>query len=366
MPNKKINHKCPLCRSSLTKAKFDKVTGIWQEKNIEMKKMKKAIAIERKKIINEKKKNQENLKKQKKKFQENKDKIIKTANKKTQTALNKKSNQLKKAIDSNKKLKRQLELAKTGRNEADQGRDLEKLICEDLKKFFKNDIITNPGKKGDILHTIKEKNKDIGTIIYECKKVPRHTSSHITQTQKAKSQRNADFGVLVTTAKITKKFKGYSVERGIIVISPEAVIVIAKVLRKQIVEINTLKMDKNKKHQAANNALNFLKSKYFKQPLETALQKNKDNVTELKKEMLDHFRYWNRRLESYQSIAGHIELVKESSAKSIQEGIDSLNNISFSNNKNIIPKIEFQVLVNKIKLTEGKNIVLISKRKKAI
>ena len=309
MPNKKRKHNCPLCKSFLTKAKFDKVTGIWQEKNIEMKKMKKSIAIERKKIINEKKKNQQILKKQKAKLQaekkknqevlkkqrlklqQNKDRIIKTANKKIKIALDKKSNQLKKAINSNKNLKRQLELAKTGRNEADQGLALEKEIWKSLKKNFKNDVISNPGKKGDILHKVKEGNKEIGTIIYECKKVHRHTSSHIVQTQKAKSQRNADFGVLVTTGKITKIFKGYSVERGVIIVRPEAIIVIAEVLRKQIIEINNLKMDTNKKHQATNNALNFLKSKYFTIPLETALLKNKDNVTELKKEMLDHFRY---------------------------------------------------------------------------
>ena len=190
----------------------------------------------------------------------------------------------------------------TGRNEADQGRDLETNIYEELKKNFRNDEITKTGKKGDILHEVKKGNETIGTIIYECKKVPRHTSSHIIQTQKAKIQRNADFGVLVTTAKITKKFKGYSVERGIIIIKPEAVMIIAKVLRQQIVEITNLKMDENKKHQVANNALKFLKSKYFKEPLQEALLKNKDNVTELKKEVQDHFRYWSKRLQSYQSI----------------------------------------------------------------
>ena len=55
-------------------------------------------------------------------------------------------------------------------------------------------------------------------------------------------------------------------------------------------------------------------------------------------------------MESYQSIAGNIELVKGNSTKSIQEGIDSLNKTSFSNDKNILPKIESQALVNKIKL----------------
>ena len=84
--------------------------------------------------------------------------------------------------------------------------------------------------------------------------------SHVTQTQKAKREQKADYAFLVTTGKQTKNFTGYKIEKGVIILRPEAVLPFAKIVREQIIEADRLKIPYNKRDQVANKALNFLNS----------------------------------------------------------------------------------------------------------
>ena len=62
----------------------------------------------------------------------------------------------------------------------------------------------NP-KGGDIIQTVVEQGKEVGKIVYECKKVKMFNKSHVEQAKEARRIRQADFAVLVTNAFPSKK-----------------------------------------------------------------------------------------------------------------------------------------------------------------
>lgn len=291
---KKTKHKCPLCKSPLAKVKFDRVTGIWKLKNVEIAK---ARREERKKVT-------EQNKKREVKTKEKNDKITADLYKRIEL--------------DNEKIKK-LKMALENKNEIHLGFEAEKRLEDKLKEFFPEDTIDKYGKIGDILHTIKRNKETIGTIIYERKRTKTHSSAHIAQTRKAMVKRNADYGILVTTADKSKKFKGFSVEKGrVYVVRPAAVIIFATLLRNQLLEINKRKIPKSKRHQAADRALRFLKSKDFEIPLKEVLENLENNKIALQKEVRDHARYWNNRIKNYQSNSKYIEFVIQNSIKSIK------------------------------------------------
>ena len=312
----KNTHKCPLCESSLPKAKFNEVNGIWKNINA----VKKAEIIKVRK--EERKKAIEQIQEKEAKIKEKKAEIIKVRTEERKRANDKinkfKKTEAKKTKKLNERIKL-LEQAQVGRNEIDLGFELERETVDKLKEMFPEDVIDNTGKMGDILHTIKNNEQEIGAIIYECKRTKTHSLSHIAQTRKAMAKRNADYGILVTKGEGPKNFKGFSIEKGrVYVVRPAAVIVFATLLRNYLLEINKRKIPKNKRHQAADRALRFLKSKDFESPLKEVLENLENNKTALEKEVRDHVKYWNNRIKNYQSNSKYIEFVIQNSIKSIK------------------------------------------------
>lgn len=328
--------KCPLCGSPLTKAKFDNVTGIWKaskkeldKAKIDAKKMKhevekekKKLAGERKKLQSEKKKNSEIIKKKNKEmkiFKENTRK--ETANKiktSTEKALKKQNLQLTKAVETNKKLKDQLKNAKRGVNEIDVGFEYEKKLASALKKEFPKDIIKVVGKGGDVLHRVFKGKKELGSVIYECKRTISHQSSHVTQAANAKTKWSSTFAVLVTTGKITKTFLGFKVERDVVITRSEGALMVSKILRNQIVEMDSQRLDEQKKNVAAKRALNFMNSNDFKLPVNNILRLVDDDIKNLNKEMTTHHRLWSSRHQNLIDIRNCADNVVVNSIKAIK------------------------------------------------
>ena len=320
--------KCPLCGSLLTKQKYNQVTGIWKDAKREAKrnkqdleKQKKMLAGERKKVSAEKKKYVEAMKKKNIEMRAFKEKIRKDNASKIklekEKALKKQGQQLKKAQDTNRKLKEQLKNAKEGRSEIDRGFEYEKKLTAELKKEYPHDDIKDVGKGGDVLHKIMMRKKFIGSIIYECKRTQNHQSSHVTQTATAKNNRGADFGVLVTSGKITKNFLGFKVERGIIITQGPGAIMVSRILRDQIIEMDRQKLDEEKKNAAARRALNYLNSNDFKGPLRNSLRLIEDSKKSLEKEILSHIRDWTQRSQIYTDIKNNINLATNNSGLAI-------------------------------------------------
>lgn len=183
---------------------------------------------------------------------------------------------------------------------------LEGLLYEDnlleaLRKEFPKDKFEHPGKGGDLLQFIMQQNKQIGVIVYECKKVLHWNASHLEQAAQAKLQRKADYAMLVTNAQ-RKGSGGIFVERGVVVVGPGGAIAMAGILRDQILRISELKLTKAQREEAIEKTLEYLEGPEFKNALEVVIRKTKEMYEDLTKECQDHVKMWKKRYDSLKAV----------------------------------------------------------------
>ena len=138
-------------------------------------------------------------------------------------------------------------------------------------------------------------------IVYECKRVNQWQSAHLEQTARAKVQRKADYGILVTNAR-KRGTSGFFIEKGIIVISPGGVLAVANIIRDQIIRIAHLKLTDKERQEAIQKTLAYLEGAEFKNALETIIRKTVEMYADLKKEFHEHVRNWKKRYSSLKDI----------------------------------------------------------------
>jgi hypothetical protein len=302
-------YKCPLCRSLLTKNKYYDIIGVWEERQKLEKSLKEEIRIqklEKKRALQEKK----DLKKKM-------DKEIKTREKsafeKGQKKEKNRADKLSKLIqgktakmqEMSKKIKELEEQLKKGTTPQIEGLNLEEELIRQLKKEFPKDKIEHPGKAGDILHHIVLQRKQIGTILYECKKTARFSNTFIDQTKKAVAKRKATYGVLVTTA-FRKNTAGFWVEKDILIVHPYGAVYVAKVLRGSLIEMYSLKISGDEKKRRSKELMNYIKSDNFKNNVSDSIYRTKTLYEMLKKEVTTHKNVWISRYKHYEAILANV------------------------------------------------------------
>ncbi len=187
------------------------------------------------------------------------------------------------------------------------------------------DNFEHPGKGGDILQFVKCKDCQIGIIVFECKRVKNFHKSHIIQAAEAKLKRNADYAILVTNAS-KKGYKGFSVERGVIIVHPAGIFSLVNLLRKQLTVISTLKLSRSQREEAIQKTIDFIESPEFTNKIETVIEETIQLHESLKKEMINHIKNWKGRYESYKKIFEQASLIKEKTHIILPEKIQEKNN----------------------------------------
>ena len=178
----------------------------------------------------------------------------------------------------------------------------EAVFLKKLSECFPEDRFVHTGKGGDILHYVTHKKKEIGSIVYELKKVANFSKDHITQTLQAKEKREADYGILVTNAKRSKDDAGFSVSKGIVIIHPAAVIVLVTILREHLMTVSRLKLSVEQRKQTVQAVLEYIQSANFKNSIENIIQDTLDLYEDLRKEVEKHTKTWEFRLNKYRGI----------------------------------------------------------------
>lgn len=171
-----------------------------------------------------------------------------------------------------------------------------------LKQEYPHDEFIHTGKGGDIVHKIIEKGKTIGTIVYELKKVSHFSKDHITQTFEAQQKREADYGILVTNAKRNKEDMGFSTAKGIIIIHPAGALVLIDILRQQLIQISRLKLSQEERNKATKLVLEYVQGATFKNSIENIIEDTKELYENMGKEVKEHIKIWNLRLNKYKNI----------------------------------------------------------------
>ena len=135
-----------------------------------------------------------------------------------------------------KKLQERITQLQKGTTPQTDGLEFEHKLVARLQREFPKDKIEHKGQGGDILHTVKFSGQSVGVIIYECKRCPRISSSHVQQAYLAKQTRRAHFAVLITTGQ-RRGFSGLCLDRDVLIVSPLGTIPLASLLRDHLIEM---------------------------------------------------------------------------------------------------------------------------------
>ena len=245
--------------------------------------------------------------------------------KKTQSKMSQLENSLKlsakryeQASEEIKRLKKQIEQGITPQIE---GLLEEDVLLAKLKELFPRDRIEHHGKGGDILHFVVDGGKEIGCIVYECKRVKKFDKSHVEQTKRARAQRKADFAVLVTNAFPAKK-QYYFVDKTVFVISPASLEPIVYTLRESLIKVAILRVSNEAKQKAVQQIYDYLSSGDYTNRMNDIGSQFQDLGKELKSEIAAHKRMWEKRYQIYNSIYGDIGLIEHRLKLLVQSGTD--------------------------------------------
>jgi hypothetical protein len=244
---------------------------------------------------------------QKKQFKRQGAELRKTKNKMLQleNSLKLSAKKYELANEEIKKLKEQLEKGITPQIE---GLLEENNLLAKLKELFPKDKFEHPGKKGDIIQIVIEQGKEIGKIVYECKKVKTFDRKHIEQAKQARNKQQADFSILVTNAFPAKK-QFYFVEKNVFVISPVSLEPITHTLRESLVRIALLKMTNEAKEKAVQKVYDYLSSNEYNNKMNDVASQLVDLGKELKLEIASHKRVWGKRYYIYRCLFNDIGLI---------------------------------------------------------
>ncbi|HYE55120.1 MAG TPA: hypothetical protein VD996_09765 [Chitinophagaceae bacterium] len=322
-------HKCPLCGSFLQENRYFEIVGVWDEKvkvEREIKKKLQEAEQEKKKIIEQQKATLRKLEKEKRlairdgiergkqKEKSRADRLSKLVQKQTADLEN--------AQHKIKELEKHL---KNGTTPQTAGHDFERALVQQLQKEFTTDKIEHHGKGGDILHRVFSKGKEIGSILYECKKTAKFSNAYVHQTKRAIFERNATYGVLVCFAS-KKDSQGFFVENDIIVVHPFGAVHIAQVLRSALIDMHSLKLNHKELETRAQNLMTFIKSDDFKNSVSNTIYRSRELVKLLVEEYKEHMKTWEKRFGHYNGI--HINTNKlQVVTKSILSGIPINKNL---------------------------------------
>lgn len=312
--NKKSkSFKCPLCGSLLSEVNYYKIIGIWDEKVKAEERIRKELeeAKRQKKLLIE----QLNL--EKKKLAREKALAIKEGIEKGKQKERARATKLAKLVEiksaelqnAQKKIKELERHLREGTTPQTAGLDFEKEIIKQLQKEFPNDKIEHHGKNGDILQKVIIKTKQIGSILYEVKKTSKYNSQYVDQTKRAVAERNATYGVLVTTA-MKKNSQGFFVEKDIIVVHPYGTIHIAQILRSALIEMFELKLSNKEIEERSKKLMNYIKSDEFKNLIDNVIYRTQELAKMLIAEHKEHNRIWRKRMEHYKNIYDNTNMVK--------------------------------------------------------
>lgn len=202
---------------------------------------------------------------------------------------------------ANEEIKRLKEQLKKGITPQIEGLLEEKTLLNKLQELYSDDKFIHTGKGGDIIQIVIEQKREIGKIVYECKKVKNFDKKFIEQVKNSKKLREADFAILITNVFPSKK-QYYFVEKNVIVISPVNFEPITYTLRESLVKIAILKLNNEAKEKAVQQIYDYLSGSEYKNRINEISQETLDLRDELVKEMNAHKNFWLKRYNSYKNI----------------------------------------------------------------
>lgn len=206
----------------------------------------------------------------------------------------------------------QRQLQKKTADELGEGAELD--LFEELKAAFPTDEIkrVKRGEAGaDIIHTIVEKKRTCGSIVYDSKNRAAWRNHYVTKLRRDQLAAKADHAVLASHA-FPAGARQVHVQDGVILANPARVLVLAEILRSQVVQLATTRLGQQARVQKVARLYEFITSDHCTQ-LFGQIDSLTDAMLELEvKEKKAHDATWKHRGELIRSVQqARADLVSE-------------------------------------------------------
>ena len=184
-----------------------------------------------------------------------------------------------------------------GKSAHELGEGSEIDLFEQLRDAFQGDHIQRVPKGvngADVIHEVVHNGRVCGKIIYDAKNRDSWQNGFATKLKADKLAQAADHAVL-SSNKFPKDKSQIHAQDGVIVANPARVLVIAEILREQIVRMHELRASKEAREEKTVALYAFVTSDHFKQLLEQ-VEAQAGKILELdSKEQEAHRRVWDQR-----------------------------------------------------------------------
>lgn len=208
------------------------------------------------------------------------------------------------------KVKQLEDMLKRGTTPQIEGFNFEEEFANQLKQKFPEDEIKPTGhEKGDVIQLVQVETKEIGKIIYECKKTKTFENKFLEQIRQDKNRVLADYGVIVTWA-TKENNRSFWIDNDIIIIHPYGVLDIATFLRTLLLQMYSLKLSKSEFEAKSKAIFEFMQSEEFRTRIQNSIAESREAYEVLKKEITTHFNVWNKRARIYGNIHKNTNIIQ--------------------------------------------------------
>jgi hypothetical protein len=185
-------------------------------------------------------------------------------------------------------------------------------LLDALKDEFSGDDIRRirPGVSGaDSLHTITHNGKPSGAILYESKNSTAWRDDYVTKLVRDQTAARADHAML-STFKFPAGTSQVEVRDGVVIVNPARAIAIARILRKHLLHVHTMRLSKAERTQKMAGIYDFITSERYTLLL-TRIDGEAEALLELQaSEKTFHENHWKKqglRLKSIQKVKADLD-----------------------------------------------------------
>ncbi len=202
-------------------------------------------------------------------------------------------------MQKTKKLIEELQRKVDKKTAEELGEGAEVDLFETLKGEFPGDKIDRV-KKGaagaDIIHEVRHNGVPCGIIVYDSKNHGAWRYDHPAKLREDQLAAKADHAMLVTRMFPTGTTQLH-IENGVIIANPARVAIIARLLRKQVVQMHMLKASNQERSRKSDELYSFMTSERFEQFVSTIQIAAKDLDDLQVEERKSHDKVWRRQGE---------------------------------------------------------------------
>ena len=172
-------------------------------------------------------------------------------------------------------------------------------LFEALKAEFPTDLITRVGRGNagaDVMHEVRHNGTLCGLLVYDSKNHGAWRGEHAAKLREDQLAAKADHAIL-STRKFPAGAQQLHIENGVVLVNPARAVMIAKILRRQTVQLHTVKASNQERSRKSDEIYAFMTSERFEQFVGTVMGATKDLDDLQVEERKAHEKTWRRQGE---------------------------------------------------------------------